>query len=308
MSEASAVSRSDAIAMAVPSADNELHLAHAARVEQWGLLALVLPALAVVAALLFVPLAWLFWQSITDASGNLTLVNYARIFTEAGTLAVFQRTFGASLLVTAICAVLGYPIALLAATCRPRAAMVILVLVLVPFWTSVLVRTYAWLVLLQRTGLVNQFLTSMGLVDAPLALVHNLTGTVIGMVHIMLPFVVLTLYGSLRQIAPELGRAAASLGASPGRAWRTVVLPLSLPGLLAGSAFVFVLSLGFYITPELLGGGRTVMVSMLVQRNIDLYFQFGAASAVAFVLLAMTLGVLWVADRFVPIGKILAER
>jgi putative spermidine/putrescine transport system permease protein len=186
--------------------------------------------------------------------------------------------------------------------------MVILVLVLVPFWSSVLVRTYAWLVLLQRTGLVNQLLTATGIVDAPLALVHNLAGTVVGMVHIMLPFVVLTLYGSLRQIPPELGRAAASLGASPGRAWRTVVLPLSLPGLLAGSAFVFVLSLGFYITPELLGGGRTVMVSMLVQRNIDLYFQFGAASAVAFVLLAMTLLVLWVADRFVPLGRILGDR
>ncbi|MBT2323740.1 ABC transporter permease [Variovorax paradoxus] len=289
-------------------ADNAAELARAGRREQWGLVALVLPAAAFVVALMVIPLVWLFWQSITDQSGALTLMNYVRIFTEEGTLATFQRTFAASLMVTAICVVLGYPVAFLAAVSKPRTATIIMVLVLIPFWTSVLVRTYAWLVLLQRTGLVNQFLTWAGVVEAPLTLVHNLTGSVIGMVHIMLPFVVLTLYSSLTQIPADFGRAAASLGARPGRVFRTVIFPLSLPGLAAGSVFVFVLSLGFYITPELLGGGRTVMVSMLVQRNIDLYFQFGSASAVAFVLLAATLLILWLADRVVPLGKILADR
>ena len=280
----------------------------AGRREQWGLFALVLPSAAFVVALMVIPLAWLFWQSITDQSGALTVMNYVRIFTEGGTLATFQRTFVASLVVTAICVVLGYPVAFLAAVSRPRTATIIMVLVLIPFWTSVLVRTYAWLVLLQRTGLVNKFLIGSGLIDEPLVLVHNLTGSIIGMVHIMLPFVVLTLYSSLTQIPADFGRAAASLGARPGRVFRTVIFPLSLPGLVAGSVFVFVLSLGFYITPELLGGGRTVMVSMLVQRNIDLYFQFGSASAVAFVLLAATLLILWLADRVVPLGKILADR
>jgi ABC-type spermidine/putrescine transport system permease subunit I len=289
-------------------ADNALELARAGRREQWGLFALVVPAAAFVVALMVIPLGWLFWQSITDQSGALTLMNYVRIFTEEGTLATFQRTFVASLMVTAICVVLGYPVAFLAAVSKPRTATIIMVLVLIPFWTSVLVRTYAWLVLLQRTGLVNQFLAWAGVVEAPLALVHNLTGSVIGMVHIMLPFVVLTLYSSLTQIPADFGRAAASLGARPGRVFRTVIFPLSLPGLVAGSVFVFVLSLGFYITPELLGGGRTVMVSMLIQRNIDLYFQFGSASAVAFVLLAATLLILWLADRVVPLGKILADR
>jgi putative spermidine/putrescine transport system permease protein len=268
----------------------------------------VLPAAAFVVALMVIPLAWLFWQSVTDQSGALTLMNYVRIFTEEGTLATFQRTFVASLVVTAICVLLGYPVAFLAAVSKPRTATIIMVLVLIPFWTSVLVRTYAWLVLLQRTGLVNQFLTWAGVVESPLALVHNLTGSIIGMVHIMLPFIVLTLYSSLAQIPPEFGRAAASLGARPARVFRTVIFPLSLPGLVAGGVFVFVLSLGFYITPELLGGGRTVMVSMLVQRNIDLYFQFGSASAVAFVLLAATLLILWLGDRVVPLGKILADR
>lgn len=288
--------------------DNAFELARAGRREQWGLFALVVPAAAFVVALMVIPLGWLFWQSITDQSGALTLMNYVRIFTEEGTLATFQRTFIASLMVTAICVVLGYPVAFLAAVSKPRTATIIMVLVLIPFWTSVLVRTYAWLVLLQRTGLVNQFLAWAGVVEAPLALVHNLTGSVIGMVHIMLPFVVLTLYSSLTQIPADFGRAAASLGARPGRVFRTVIFPLSLPGLVAGSVFVFVLSLGFYITPELLGGGRTVMVSMLIQRNIDLYFQFGSASAVAFVLLAATLLILWLADRVVPLGKILADR
>jgi putative spermidine/putrescine transport system permease protein len=298
----------DTFAPALCRSDNRADLARAARREQWGLFALVLPAVAFVVALMVIPLAWLFWQSVTDQAGALTLMNYVRIFTEEGTLATFQRTFVASLAVTAICVVLGYPVAFLAAVSKPRTATIIMVLVLIPFWTSVLVRTYAWLVLLQRTGLVNQFLTWAGVVESPLALVHNLTGSIIGMVHIMLPFIVLTLYSSLTQIPPDFGRAAASLGARPGRVFRTVIFPLSLPGLVAGSVFVFVLSLGFYITPELLGGGRTVMVSMLVQRNIDLYFQFGSASAVAFVLLAATLLILWLGDRVVPLGKILADR
>jgi putative spermidine/putrescine transport system permease protein len=295
-------------ATALCRSDNAADLARAGRREQLGLFALVLPAAAFVVALMVIPLAWLFWQSVTDQSGALTLMNYVRIFTEEGTLATFQRTFVASLVVTAICVVLGYPVAFLAAVSKPRMATIIMVLVLIPFWTSVLVRTYAWLVLLQRTGLVNQFLTWAGVVESPLALVHNLTGSIVGMVHIMLPFIVLTLYSSLAQIPPEFGRAAASLGARPARVFRTVIFPLSLPGLVAGGVFVFVLSLGFYITPELLGGGRTVMVSMLVQRNIDLYFQFGSASAVAFVLLAATLLILWLGDRVVPLGKILADR
>jgi putative spermidine/putrescine transport system permease protein len=298
----------DTILPAIGRTDNAADLARAGRDEQWKLFALVLPAALLVVALMVIPLAWLFWQSITDQSGSLTAMNYVRIFTEEGTLMTFRRTFGASLAVTAICVVLGYPVAFLAAVSKPRTATIIMVLVLIPFWTSVLVRTFAWLVLLQRTGLVNQFLTWSGVVEAPLQLVHNLTGSLIGMVHVMLPFVVMTLYTSLKQIPTDFGRAAASLGAPPGRVFRTVVFPLSLPGLMAGAVFVFVLSLGFYITPELLGGGRTVMVSMLVQRNIDLYFQFGSASAVAFVLLAATLLILWLADRFVPLGKILADR
>ena len=277
--------------------------------ERWLLLSLAAPAVAVVLALLLVPLAQLLGQSFTDPqTGSFGFVNYARMLDDPGYALTFLRTFLTSAIVTAMCVLLGYPVAFLAAISRQRTALLILALVLVPFWTSVLVRTYAWLVLLQRTGLINRGLQGLGLIDEPLALVHNLTGTIIGMVHVMLPFVVLTLYGSLKQIPEDLGRAAASLGARPGRVFLQVILPLSAPGLLAGAVFVFVLSLGFYITPELMGGGRTIMVAMLVQRNIDIYSQFGAASAVAMVLLAVTLLILWIADRVVPIERILGQR
>ncbi len=291
------------------AAGNVAALAAAERREKWVLLALALPAVAVVVGLLAVPLAGLAWQSVLDPqSGQVSAVNYMRMVSDPGYAATFLRTFATSAAVTMICVLLGYPIAFLAAVSSKKTALLILALVLVPFWTSVLVRTYAWLVLLQRSGLINQGLRAAGIVDEPLALVHNLTGTIIGMVHVMLPFVVLTLYGSLKQIPDDLGRAAASLGAAPGRTFRLVVLPLSAPGLIAGGVFVFVLSLGFYITPELLGGGRVIMVSMLVQRNIELYFQFGAASAVALVLLAATFIVLWIADKIVPIERILGEK
>jgi putative spermidine/putrescine transport system permease protein len=288
---------------------NEAALERAFQNERLILAALTLPAATVVVLLLMLPMLGLFWQSVIDSkSQQFTSVNYARILLEPGYITTFERTFSTSIAVTAICVILGYPIAFLAAISRPRSSMLILALVMIPFWTSVLVRTYSWLVLLQRNGLVNRGLIASGLISEPLALVHNLTGTIIGMVHVMLPFVVLTLYGSLKQIPDDLGRAGASLGAKPFLVFSSIVLPLSAPGLVAGAVFVFVLSLGFYITPELMGGGRTIMVSMLVQRNIDLYSQFGAASAVAFVLLLITVLILWLADKIVPIERILGER
>jgi putative spermidine/putrescine transport system permease protein len=286
--------------------DHRRALARAAAREKLTLLALTVPALLFVGGLLLMPLGRLFWQSIYDH--GFTLANYRLLYDDPVYLITFERTFFTSLWVTFLCIVLGFPIAYLAATSRPRLAVLILALVLVPFWTSVLVRTYAWLVLLQRHGLINKGLMSLGLIDEPLALVHNLTGTVIGMVHVMLPFIVLPLYGSLRQIPEDLGKAAASLGAKPGYAFRRVILPLSAPGLLAGGILVFVLCLGFYITPELLGGGRTVMVAMLVQRNVEIYHQFGAASSVAFALLFLVIAVLWITDRFVAVERIFGER
>lgn len=278
----------------------------AARTENVKLAALMAPAILTVAILLLLPLSWLFWKSFFEPA--LTLSHYSRIFDDTAYWSSFRTTFEISFLVTAIAVVLGYPLCYVLAQLPQRAAILGLFLVLIPFWTSLLVRTYAWLVLLQRQGPINDALLALGVIGQPLALVHNLTGTVIGMVHIMLPFLVLPLYATMRSIDFDYVKAAASLGASPTRAFWTIYFPLSMPGLVAGALLVFVLSLGFYITPELLGGGRVVMVSMLIQRNVELYFEWGAASSVAVVLLILIAVAFWVLNRFLAIERVFGVR
>jgi putative spermidine/putrescine transport system permease protein len=199
-------------------------------------------------------------------------------------------------------------VAYAAASAPKGLSIVILAFVILPFWTSVLVRAYAWLALLQRTGVVNQLLEYLGLVNEPLALVHNTFGTVIATVHILLPFMVLPLYATMQKIPGDLIQAGASLGGSPFHTFWRVFLPLSLPGVLAGATLVFVLCLGFYITPELLGGGRTIMVSMLVSRNVELYDQWGAASAVGVVLLAGVFAIFLIVSRFIPLDRVLGQQ
>src|SRR3984957_15645738 len=226
------------------------------RREQGMMLALVSPALLVVLLLLVLPVGWLAWQSIYH--DGFTLENYRRILSEDIYWRSFLLTFEVSLLVTLLALMLGYPIAYAAHTAPKRWSVIILALVILPFWTSVLVRAYAWLALLQRTGVVNQLLQYLGIVDEPLALVHNTFGTVVATLHILLPFMVLPLYAAMQKIPADLMQAGASLAASPAHAFRRIFLPLSLPGVLAGSTLVFVLSLGFYITPELLCRGPIV--------------------------------------------------
>lgn len=245
------------------------------RSERRLILLLLAPALAVVGGLLVVPLGWLAVQSVLQ-DGGFTLAHYARFFTDTVYWTTFLQTFRMAFVVTAATLVLGYPVAYVAASAPQRWSLVILAMVVLPFWTSVLVRAYAWLILLQRRGLVNSTLTQLGVIDAPLPLINNEFGTIVATVHILLPFMVLPLYAAMRKIPAELTIAGASLGGTPLHVFLRVFLPLSLPGIVAGMALVFVLTLGFYITPELLGGGRTFMVSMLISRNIEV----AASSAV----------------------------
>ncbi|HET7889319.1 MAG TPA: ABC transporter permease [Bradyrhizobium sp.] len=270
------------------------------------MLALTLPALLVIVALIVLPVGWLAWQSVYH--NGFTIEHYRRVFAEAIYWRSFALTFEISLLVTGLALLLGYPIAYAASRATRGWRIIILALVVLPFWTSVLVRAYAWLALLQRTGVINQLLQSLGLVDQPLALVHNTFGTVVATLHILLPFMVLPLYATMEKIPRDLLLAGASLGAHPMLVFRKVFLPLSLPGVLAGCTLVFVLSLGFYITPELLGGGRTIMVSMMVSRNVELYDQWGAASAVGMVLLAAVGAILFAVSRFLPLERVLGHR
>ncbi len=196
-----------------------------------------------------------------------------------------QRTFWISFWVLACCIVIGYPMAYLIATSGRRTSRILLALVLLPFWTSLLVRTAAWVVLLQNKGIVNDFLLLAGIVDEPLTLIFNRTGVYIAMVHILLPFLVLPLYAVMRNVPPGQLRAAASLGARPVAAFLSVYLPQTLPGLGAGCILVFILSLGFYITPALIGGASDQMLSYLIAEFATRTGNWGMASAIAILLL-----------------------
>jgi len=275
--------------------------------ERGLMLLLIAPSLFVVAALLLVPLGWLAWQSIRQ-DGGFTISHYASFLTDSVYWRTFLQTFRIAFIVTIMTVILGYPVAYVAAGLPQRWGLFILALVLLPFWTSVLVRAYAWLILLQRTGIVNSALQGAGLIDAPLLLVNNEFGTVLATIHILLPFMVLPLYATMKKIPPELMIAGASLGGTPGYVFWRIFLPLSLPGMIAGVVLVFVLTLGFYITPELLGGGRTYMVSMLVSRNIELYNEWGAASSISIILMLCVFLVFRLGSMLLPFERIMGVR
>jgi len=272
--------------------------------ERFALFGLSLPALLLVTVIMIVPIGWLFALSFVADDGSLGLVHYHRLIAQPAYGRIFLATFEISAMTTVICVVLGYPLAYLLSQLPRPLANLCMIGVLMPFWTSILVRTYAWLVLLQRQGLVNTIGIKFGLWQEPLGLVYNLNGTLIGMVHIMLPFLVLPLYGSMRAIDRDYLRAAANLGASPIRAFWLVFFPLSGPGLLAGATIVFILCLGFYVTPAVLGGGKVIMVANAVANDIELFFNWGATSALGVVLLLLTILTLALASRLVRLDSL----
>ncbi|BBK36697.1 ABC transporter permease [Allostella sp. ATCC 35155] len=284
---------------------NEAGLRRDALLERLALFGLGSPALLLVLVAMVLPVGWLFWLSFLGDDGTFSLEHYQRMLAEPSYRRTFATTFQVSFLTTAICILLGYPLAYVLAQLPQRIANLCMIGVLLPFWTSLLVRTYAWLVLLQRQGLINQWGIELGLWSEPLTLVHNLNGTLIGMVHIMLPFLILPVYASMRAIDRDFIKAAANLGAGPVAAFWKVFLPLSLPGLFGGALIVFILCLGFYVTPAVLGGGRVIMVSNRIATDIELFFNWGAASALGVVLLALTLLLLWGASRIVRLDRVL---
>ena len=275
------------------------------RREHWQLLGLSGPALALVLLTMVLPICWLFGLSFLADDGSLSLMHYRRMVEQPSYARIFGATFQVSLLTTGLCILLGYPLAYVLSQLPRRVANLCLIAVMLPFWTSLLVRTYAWLVLLQRRGLINTWGIELGWWDQPLPLVHNMAGTLIGMVHIMLPFLVLPVLNSMRSIDQECMKAAANLGASPTRAFWTVFLPLSLPGLFAGALLVFVICLGFYVTPAVLGGGKIIMVSNQIANDIELFFNWGAASSLGVVLLVSTMVLLWLASRLTRLEQLL---
>ena len=283
---------------------NEVSLGRLARQENYTFFGLTLPYLVLVGAMIIIPIGWLFFLSFIGRDGSFSFENYERMINSKAYLRIFLTTFKISLLTTFFCILLGYPLAYFMSQISRKWASICMIGVLIPFWTSLLVRTYAWLVLLQKKGLVNNIAIDLGIIAEPIKFVHNTSGTLIGMVHIMLPFLILPLYANMRAIDSHCVKAASSLGATPVRAFWTVFFPLSIPGLLAGSLIVFVLCLGFYVTPAVLGGGRVIMAAMKISSNIELYFSWGAASALGVVLLVVTMIILFIAAKLVSLDQL----
>ncbi|MGZ9718521.1 ABC transporter permease [Rhizobium miluonense] len=266
------------------------------RSPRQGSFGYLLPALLIIALFFIVPVCMLLMRSLLEP--QLGLQNYATLLGSTTYLRVFLNTFLVAGLVTIVSIVIGYPIAWLLAIMPERWSRLVLAIIILSMWTNLLARTYAWMVLLQRTGVVNKLLIGLGLIDKPLALVNNLVGVTIGMTYIMLPFVILPLMGVLRSIDPGILRAAALCGANKRQCFMHVLLPLSLPGVAAGALMVFVMSLGYYVTPALLGGTSNMMLAGLVAQFVQSLVDWGMGGAAAFVLLLVTLALYAIQLKF----------
>lgn len=248
-----------------------------------------------------VPLVMIIVRSLTDPSPE----NYLGVLTDPVYRASLWRTVEIAVMVTVLSVVIGYPVAYVMARSSRGVMIFLLAVLMLSFWTSLLVRTFAWQVILNNTGIINSFLMDLGVIQAPLPLIRNLFAVFVGMVHILMPYAILAMYASLRSIPAEVEQAAQSLGARPSKVFLRVTLPLSLPGVVAGGVLVFVLSLGFYITPALLGGPQDALISQSIVLQVQQYLQPGMGSAMAVVLVLLVLVVLFLATRFVGLGRIL---
>lgn len=229
-----------------------------------------------------------------NAAGEIHQRESARIY-----LQLYGRTLGMALTITLLCIVLGYPLAWYLSQAPARKANVLMIMVLLPFWTSLLVRTTAWIALLQTNGVINSVLVALHIIDQPLELLYTRTATVIAMTHILLPFMVLPLYSVMRGLDPGYMRAALSMGSRPLGAFMRIVLPLSLPGLSAGALLVFIISVGYYITPALVGGTDGQMISNLIAFHMQQSNNWGLAAALGTLLLVLILALYWTYDRLV---------
>jgi putative spermidine/putrescine transport system permease protein len=265
-----------------------------------------LPGLLVVALLLLYPLVLLVGLSFQTKTG-WGLDHYQRMVDQPVYRQVLWRTVWISAVVTALDLLLGYPLAVALQRATGRTRALVLAAVLMPFWTNLLVRAYGWIVVLHPNGLINATLTATGLVAEPLALVQNTTGVLIGMTQIMLPYMVIPIAAQIEKMDARLLHAARSLGASPWRTFRHVFFPLTLPGVFAGALVVFVLCLGFFVIPALLGGRRDVLIAQLIHFNLTTVLNWEFAAALSTVLLVATLAIFLVAQRWFRLGTLWTE-
>jgi ABC-type spermidine/putrescine transport system permease subunit I len=233
------------------------------------------------------PLARVALRSVMQPRAGIG--NYANILFSGPYMQILFNTLEIAAIVTSVSLLIAYPVAALTARMQGLALQLMTALIVGSLWTSAVIRSYAWMILFQRYGIANEVLIALGFADSPVRILQTTTAVVIGMVHVLLPFMLLPLIAAMRRIDPNLLRAGRILGANPFRLFLHVYFPLSLPGVHAGTVLVFISSLGFFITPSLLGGGRTMMAAMIIEQEADIYLDWPMASAIATVLLAVTL-------------------
>ena len=255
---------------------------------RFGPAMLAMPGIVFIVLFFAVPVGLILIQSVLDP--GFTLAFYKRLFSAPEYLTVFAISFKIALITTAISMLMSYPVAYLLVVAPPLVGSVMLTAILLPFWTNVLIRCYAWMLILQTGGVINALLVNwLHVLTAPLPLVFNLTGVIIGMVHYVVPINILVLFSIMKSIDLRLLQAAKGLGANPLRAFTTVFVPLSMAGVRAAAMLIFVISLGFYVTPALLGGRREITVAMLVSTYFSDVLNWGFGSALATVLLVFSL-------------------
>lgn len=251
---------------------------------------LILPAVLLLALVFVVPLVWFFIQSLATLGSAADLLEYAwRITTSKAVVTALGTTNWISLLVTLLVLLISYPLAYYLANHQGLRFTLVFFCIIVPYFTSVIVRTYSWMVLIGRNGILNQMLLYLGVIDEPLVLLYTRTGILIGMVYVLLPYMVLTLFATMKAIDPSLMRAARGLGASGFYAFTRIYFPLSIYGVISGSLIVFIVAIGFFITPALMGGPSDVMIAMLIERSVEIMFDWSGAAVMSLLLLVATL-------------------
>jgi putative spermidine/putrescine transport system permease protein len=255
-----------------------------------GPMLLLAPAIAMLGLLFIAPLFWFFINVFSRETSVTDLAErFVDVLTSRPVMTALVTTNWICLLVTAVALVVGYPIAYYMANRTGWRFALVLFCIIVPYFTSVIVRTYSWMVLLGRNGIINQALQSIGLIDVPVPLLYNKLGILIGMTYVLLPYMILTLYAAMRGIDPSLTRAAFGLGASRIYTFWRIYFPLSLHGVISGSLIVFILAIGFFLTPALMGGPGDVMIAMLIERSVEITLDWTTAAIMSIVLLVVTL-------------------
>jgi mannopine transport system permease protein len=268
-------------------------------------LALIAPLVLLLAWAFFLPITRLLLTSVTDPTPGIG--NYRRLWTEPLYLHVILRTIWIALACTAGALLLGYPVAALMARPAHVLGKLAAVCVLVPLWTSTLVRSYAWIALLERRGVINNALMDLGLISSPLTLLYTDGAVLVAMTHVLMPFMILPIFSSLRSLSADLPNAALSLGATQLRVFFSIVLPLSLPGVFAGCLLVFVMSLGFYVTPALVGGPHSLMIATLIGQQATELLDWPFAGAISCLLLVLSMGITLAFKRLLRLDRLVAH-